>query len=175
MNELNGIERLSLLTDADCDPVLTVADLAQVLAASVRTDAAGNTSKNVDTAPTWAAGYVYAVGDVVTADPAVGRWWICTTPGRSNVTQPVWPAASRSRPGDLMVVEDEVVWTFAGTKWTPTWDMNAAAALAWQVKSGRASSRFNFTADGQNFQRAQLFDHCRQMERSFRRRVSSGV
>lgn len=175
MTESGAIARLSLLTDADCDPRLEPADLWQVLSSAVRADAAGNTSKNVDTAPTWAAGYVYAVGDVVTADPAVGRWWICTTPGRSNVTQPVWPDADRSRPGDLVVVDDEVVWTFAGTKWTPTWDLNAAAALGWQIKAGKASSRFNFASDGQNFQRAQTFDHCRQMERSFRRKVSSGV
>lgn len=44
--------------------------------------------------------------------------------------------------------------------WTPTWDLNAAAAEGWARKAGIAASRFNFAEDGQRFDRAQIYQHC---------------
>jgi len=44
--------------------------------------------------------------------------------------------------------------------WTPTWDLNFAAAEGWRRKAGIAAARFNFSEDGQNFQRAQIYAHC---------------
>lgn len=47
-----------------------------------------------------------------------------------------------------------------GAAWTPTWDLNYAAAEGWRRKAGIAAGRFNFTEDGQAFQRAQVYAHC---------------
>jgi len=44
--------------------------------------------------------------------------------------------------------------------WTPTWDLNFAAAEGWRRKAGIAATRFNFSEDGQTFQRAQIYAHC---------------
>lgn len=45
-------------------------------------------------------------------------------------------------------------------EWTPTWDLNAAAAEGWLRKAGRAATKFNFAEDGQRFDRAQIYQHC---------------
>lgn len=44
--------------------------------------------------------------------------------------------------------------------WTPTWDLNAAAAEGWARKAAKAVNRFSFAEDGQRFDRAQIFQHC---------------
>ncbi len=44
--------------------------------------------------------------------------------------------------------------------WTPTGDLDAAAAEAWRRKAGIAASRFNFAEDSQRFDRAQIYAHC---------------
>ena len=44
--------------------------------------------------------------------------------------------------------------------WTPTWDLNAAAAEGWLRKAGRAAKDFTFAEDGQRFDRAQVYQHC---------------
>lgn len=44
--------------------------------------------------------------------------------------------------------------------WTPTWDVNAAAAEGWLRKAGKAAKNFNFAEDGQRFDRAQIYQHC---------------
>lgn len=44
--------------------------------------------------------------------------------------------------------------------WTPTWDLNAGAAEGWARKASRAASNFNFSEDGQRFDRAQIYAHC---------------
>jgi hypothetical protein len=44
--------------------------------------------------------------------------------------------------------------------WTPTWDLNAAAAEGWARKASKAAANFNFAEDGQRFDRAQIYAHC---------------
>lgn len=44
--------------------------------------------------------------------------------------------------------------------WTPTWDLNFAAAEGWRRKAGIAAARFSFAEDGQRFDRAQVYAHC---------------
>jgi hypothetical protein len=44
--------------------------------------------------------------------------------------------------------------------WTPTWDLNAAAAEGWARKASKAANKFNFSEDGQRFDRAQIYAHC---------------
>ncbi len=49
---------------------------------------------------------------------------------------------------------------YEDANWTPTWDLDAAAAEGWRRKAGLAASRFNFAEDGQRFDRAQVYAHC---------------
>lgn len=175
MDQESALARLHLMVDAASDPVLHDTEVEDILRFAQRSDAAGNPCSNVATAPVWAAGTVYAYGDVVTAAPAAGRWWMCTTPGTSSTTQPTWADRSALPPYGATVADGTVVWTDVGTAWAPTWDLNAAAAEAWRIKAGRAAGRFNFTTDGQTFSRAQVAAGCRAQERSFRRKITGGI
>lgn len=78
----------------------------------------------------------------------------------SNTTDPVLSSADMDELVKLAKRADAsgVLPTAAG--WTPTWDLNAAAAEGWRWKAGRASALFNFAEDGQRFDRAQLYAHC---------------
>ena len=42
--------------------------------------------------------------------------------------------------------------------WKETYDMNAAAADIWAEKAGAASVNFNFTTNGQTFDRTQVYE-----------------
>ena len=46
------------------------------------------------------------------------------------------------------------------TAWTPTWDLNAAAADGWSRKAAKAHNLFNFAEDGQRFDRSQIYANC---------------
>lgn len=55
--------------------------------------------------------------------------------------------------------------------WTPTWDLNAAAAEGWRRKAGKAAGQFSFTADGQTFHRAEMYRHCLSMAEHYAKKV----
>lgn len=64
--------------------------------------------------------------------------------------------------------------TRADADWTPTWDLNAAAAEGWLRKASKAVSRFSFAEDGQRFERAQIYAHAiRQHELYSRKAMGS--
>lgn len=175
MTEAEALERLISMVQSDADPVLTYGDVATLMRVAVRPDEAGNPVTNVVTAPTWAASTSYSYGDVVTPAPAVGRYWQCVNAATSGGTQPDWPNQVGRPPFVTTVIDDDLVWLDVGTTWSPTYDLNAAAAEGWRLKAGRVAGRFDFTTDGQTFQRGQLLAHCRDMERTYRRRIALGV
>lgn len=59
--------------------------------------------------------------------------------------------------------------------WTPTWDLNAAAAEGWLWKAGRVSPRFTANLDGTGLQRAQIFGHCLQMAERYASKVATSI
>lgn len=64
--------------------------------------------------------------------------------------------------------------------WVPTWDVDAAACAAWEVKAGRAAAGFRFAADGQSFSVEQVHAQCLKMAALYRRgsgsvRVRAGL
>lgn len=154
----------------DNDPVLSPDELGAILDEARLPDAYGNRPGNVTTASTWTASTAVAVGAVVTANPADGRWWYCVTPGTTDDTQPSWPDLSTSAPGLHTVTDGTVEWVDGGSVWAGNWDLHLAAALAWEAKAAKAAGRFDFTTDGQTFRRAQVIDQCRAMARIHRRR-----
>lgn len=64
---------------------------------------------------------------------------------------------------------------YADSEWTPTWDLNAAAAEGWRRKAGYAASRFNFAEDSQRFDRAQIYAHCLQQAEQYARRSMGAI
>jgi len=53
-----------------------------------------------------------------------------------------------------------------------TWDMRYAASLGWELKAARAAGGFRFEEDTQVFYREQVFNHCEEMAKRYRRGAS---
>lgn len=52
-------------------------------------------------------------------------------------------------------------------EWTPTYDINAAAAQAWLVKAARASTLTEVDPPGSGIVTSKIFDNCRAMARIY--------
>jgi len=59
--------------------------------------------------------------------------------------------------------------------YTPTWDLNRAAAEAWRWKAGKVSGAFDFQADGASYSRSQMLDMCNRMAAQYQRRICGSV
>ena len=59
-------------------------------------------------------------------------------------------------------------------EWTPTYDLNAAAASAWLIKAGRASATTETEPDS-FYVTSKIFDNCCRMARLYRTRLSTSV
>lgn len=80
-------------------------------------------------------------GDRITTGD--GHAYVCTTEGISGVLAPAW---------DETVTDGDVTWERDGeSTWTPTYDLNYAAAEAWLRKAGKAAGLISFAADGAKF------------------------
>ena len=55
--------------------------------------------------------------------------------------------------------------------WTPTYDLNSAAAAGWLIKAGRASELVEVDPPGSGIVTSKVFDNCRAMARIYRAKV----
>lgn len=58
----------------------------------------------------------------------------------------------------------------ANDDWTPTYDLNAAAADIWAEKAASATANFDFATDGQSFSRNQVYQACMRQSAYYRSR-----
>lgn len=64
----------------------------------------------------------------------------------------------------------------ANSAWTPTYDLNAAAAEVWQEKAAALAAVFDFSADGASYQRSQAAAQAMRMAQWYgSRRAAKGV
>ena len=61
----------------------------------------------------------------------------------------------------------------ANTLWTPTYDLNAAAAEIWEEKAADIQDQFDFAADGGNYSRSQKYQQAINMASRFKSRSKS--
>ena len=59
--------------------------------------------------------------------------------------------------------------------WTPTYDLNAAAAEVWAEKAAGYVGEFDFSADGGQFARSQQYDQAVRMARQYAARRRPGT
>lgn len=59
--------------------------------------------------------------------------------------------------------------------WIPTYDLNAAAAEVWQEKAGAAAGDYDFSADGAQLLRGQVYRAAMQQARYYRSKRSPGT
>lgn len=170
MDTTDALAELRLLAAPEEDPQLTPEELMTVLDRARRPDLSGNLPLNTSAASAWAAATAYTVGTVVKQSPASGRYWRCRIAGTSATTQPSWPDLSARLVTSLVITDGSVVWEDAGGEWAPTWDLNAAAALAWRAKAAKASCRVDIDDNGQRIARRQVIATCLEMANRYRRR-----
>ena len=157
--------QLQRMTAADVLPRLTDEEITDLLAGAQRVDRGGVAP---DGYPDWAAQTPYALGGQVVPRTRNAHVYTVTTAGTSGGSEPTWPTSAGAT-----VTDGTVVWTEAGTTtWTPTWDLNAAAAEGWRWKMGKCSEAYAFTNAGQSFHREEVFAHCERMARFYARRVA---
>lgn len=51
--------------------------------------------------------------------------------------------------------------------WTPTWDLNRAAAEGWRWKAGRVAGDFNFSADDASYSKGDVMARCESQARYY--------
>lgn len=59
--------------------------------------------------------------------------------------------------------------------WTPTYDLNSAAAQGWRIKAGKVAGRYAISTDGQTMSRNQVIEHCLAMAAEYRKRVQQAL
>lgn len=173
MDAASATTALERMVAHDQDPTLDEFEVADLLESAKRPDSNGNLPTNVDGAAAWAASTTYAPGDVITADPAAGRWWVCLVGGTSDSTQPTWPDLDGYVRTSQRIDDNTVTWVDAGAAWVPTWDLAAAAVEGWELKAGKAAGRYMFQTDGQTFSRQQVISNCHAQADRLRRRKRS--
>lgn len=167
MDYTTARDELEIMLQISVDPVLTDVDVDLLMQRARRADAAGNSSLNVSTAATWVASTAYVYGDVIAA---AGRWWMCCVAGTSGTTTPSWPDITGEPPGVSRVHDNDVRWVDNGGPWAETYDLRAAAYQGWRLKASKASGRFDFVTDGQDFKRSMTYAQCMEMAASFKPR-----
>lgn len=168
-----ALDALDHMTDAATDPGLDAGELVRILNAAALPDIAGNTPSNDSTAPAWTASTATTPDTVIVAGD---RYWRCITGGTTAATEPSWPDLTGVPVDDRRHMTDgTVVWSDAGTTWTPTWDLNRAAMLGWEAKAGKAAGGYDFRTEDQQFARSQIAAHCLAMADRYRARVTPGI
>jgi hypothetical protein len=61
------------------------------------------------------------------------------------------------------------------TNWEPTYDLNLGAAEGWRWKAGKAVSMYQFSADGGNYSRNQVLEHCVEMMKQYAKKIAVSV
>lgn len=160
MDEATARARLERMVAADTAPTLTVDEVDDLIDLARRPDAAGNPSTNTVDAPAWAASTTYAPGTIIRIASTPPRYWKAANSGISDTTAPAWPALAGDTVTGASLSDGSVTWIDNGGEWSPTWDLDAAAADGWQTKAGKAAGSFDFAEDGQQFTRSQMHAHC---------------
>jgi hypothetical protein len=175
VNTITAMSRLERMVAASTDPVLDEAALQDLMVLAARVDAAGNSPQNLLTAPSWAATTTHGVNTVIRQDAITERWWQVLTPGTTGAAAPTWPTFTDGAMSGSQVVDGSIVWVDAGTRWHPTYDLNAAACFGWEQKAAACADRFKFAADSQSYDRQQVNAMCLEMATRYANRRAGVV
>ena len=90
----------------------------------------------------------------------------------------VEPTLTEDELGDILAyasLEDAAGLAPLNEEWTPTYDLNAAAAQAWLIKAARAASMVDVPTSG--VVTSKIFDNCRAMARIYagKRKMSVSI
>ncbi len=107
----------------------------------------------------------------MTAEQALARL-------RRMVAYNVEPVLDEAALADLVVISqvaDRQGYAPADDNWTPTYDLNRGAAEGWRWKAAAAAAHFDFKADGAEFSREQVQQHCLEMASRYAAKIVGTV
>lgn len=161
MTYADALRRLKSMTASDQDPVLTDAELADLLQEARTPDVYDVWA---DAYLPWAATHAYAVGDVLVPSVRNGHFYEVTiTDGMSGAAEPVFPTTEGGT-----IAADGVTYAEAGVApWAGEWSLNRAASAGWKIKAGKAAGRFDFSSDVNDFSRSQIVKACLEMAKQY--------
>lgn len=167
MDEVTARTRLESMTAWDQTPALTTDEITALLAASRRADPA---YRMPDSDLDWVASTPYVVGDRRAPIVRNGHLYIVTIAGTSGASAPAWPTTSGTT-----ITDGTVTWAENGLGWSPTYNLNAAAAEGWRWKAGKVAGKFDFATDQQIFNRKDMNEMCLAMADRYAKRVSGSI
>lgn len=179
MTEDEARDALRRMVASDTFPTVDGMDLTDLLRNARRPDQHGRLDVGVPfhdgaikTAadgeyPVWAPSTPYALGAIVVPLRRNGHAYTCIDAGTSGEEQPGFDLSP-----DSLTNDNDVTWqeTLVAV-WMPTYDLNAAAAMGWRWKAGKASDRITFGSQGDNYNAEQLYTHCIDMAKYYEQRV----
>lgn len=165
MDAVQARTALEAMVAWDSSPVLSVAEVTDLLTLARRSDASGTPA----TIPTWQASQRYIKDQFVKPTVANGHRYKVAEDGTSGTAEPAWPTIEGGT-----VTDGDIVWREDGSDtWVPTWDLNTAAAEGWRRKAAKVAGAFDFSTDGQSFSRSRMHAHCLEMARMYATSVGS--
>jgi hypothetical protein len=88
---------------------------------------------------------------------------------------PVLPDAAVAQLLEDHAVPDAAGNPPGGVDWTPTYDLNSAAASGWLLKAAKASCLVEVDPPGSGIMTSKIFENCCAMAKSFRAKTGSSV
>jgi len=167
MDEATARTRLEAMTAWDSEPTLSSGQLDTLVAFARRTDDA---FRWITDDTSWAATTAYTLTTKRAPLTRNGHVYEVTTAGTSGASEPTWPTTAGGT-----VVDGTVHWAEAGGSWSPTYDLNAAAAEGWRWKAAKVAGEFDFSTDQQDFSRSNKHTQCLAMAEHYQKRVSGSV
>lgn len=161
-------EQLERMTASAVEPVLSSDEITDLLYSARRADYDYFDS---DLYTDWAATTVYALNAERVPTTRNGHYYKVTTAGTSGATEPTWPTTSGGT-----VVDGTATWTESGSaSWTPTWDLNSAAADGWEWKANKSSNMNTFLQDGRSQANDYLYLNCRRQAETYRNKITQSI
>lgn len=163
MDFAEASRRLSIYVASTSEPQLSSDELELLLSGARRSDSDGNAP---DSYVSWIPGQAYSSGALVVPPTRDGYVYTATVAGTASTASSTGPAFPTTSTGT--VVDGTVTWgSRALAPWSPTFDLNAAAAEGWRWKAAKAASWIDFTADGASFKQSQVLELCERMVKRY--------
>lgn len=179
MDQPTAQRRLRRMVAADSVPALDVEELADLLAIAKRPAPDGALPTNIEAdTDEWAPATYYAAQTVIRSQLTNGSWryWRAASGGVSHpTTKPGFPDLRAYRRTDYIIRDLGLFWEDVGGLWTPTWDLNRAAAEGWETKAAKVAGSVDVLLDGQQISRSQLQAQCLEQADRYRKRANTSV
>lgn len=172
MDKFQFLRELKTLVAWQDEPQLDDDDLELIFTKSRRIDVGGYRAERTQL---WEANTHYEIGDVVVprsfdvydTERTDEHSYVVTTAGTSSSTEPTWAET---------VSDSTITWErHEAAYWTPTYDLNYAAYLAWGIKASKAAGKIAITSEGATFHREQYLANCQKMQRFYASKLNYSV